>query len=85
MAAKAGADAPGGGISLCFCRRGCVAPAQKAATLNIQPQRLQTKQAATLNDPRRSIRLHPAAQKKEDDRGHPLVVLRESARFGPPG
>ena len=23
VAAKAGADAPGGGISLCFCRRGC--------------------------------------------------------------
>ena len=32
VAAKAGADAPGGGISLCFCRRGCAAPAQKAAT-----------------------------------------------------
>ena len=30
---RAGADAPGGGISLCFCRRGCAAPAQKAATL----------------------------------------------------
>ena len=26
---KAGADAPGGGISLCFCRRGCAAPVQK--------------------------------------------------------
>ena len=34
VAAKAGADAPGGGISLCFCRRGCAAPAQKAASLN---------------------------------------------------
>ena len=34
VAAKAGADAPGGGISLCFCRRGCAAPAQKDATLN---------------------------------------------------
>ena len=85
MAAKAGADAPGGGISLCFCRRGCAAPAQKAATLNSQPQRLQTKQAATPNDPRRSIRLHPAAQKKEDDRGHPPVVLRESSWIGPFG
>ncbi len=31
---RAGADTPGGGISLCFCRRGCAAPAQKAATLN---------------------------------------------------
>ena len=27
VAAKEGADAPGGGISLCFCRRGCAAPA----------------------------------------------------------
>ena len=34
VAAKAGADAPGGGISLCFCRRGCAAPAKQAATLN---------------------------------------------------
>ena len=39
VAAKAGADAPGGGISLCFCRRGCAAPALKAATLNAPPQR----------------------------------------------
>ena len=29
VAAKADADASGGGISLCFCRRGCAAPAQK--------------------------------------------------------
>ena len=29
VAAKAGADAPGGGISLCFCRRGCAAPANR--------------------------------------------------------
>ena len=29
VAAKVGADAPGGGISLCFCRRGCAAPALK--------------------------------------------------------
>ena len=49
VAAKAGADAPGGGISLCFCRRGCAAPAQK-------PSR-STKPAATLNDTRRSTRL----------------------------
>ena len=41
VAAKAGADAPGGGISLCFCRRGCAAPAQKAATLNDPAQSLQ--------------------------------------------
>ena len=30
VAAKAGADAPGGCISLCIRRRGCVAPAQKS-------------------------------------------------------
>ena len=48
VAAKAGADVPGGGISLCFCRRGCAAPAQK-------PSR-STKPAATLNDTRRSTR-----------------------------
>ena len=29
VAAKAGADAPGGGISLSFCRRGCAAPAKR--------------------------------------------------------
>ena len=38
VAAKAGADAPGGGIYLRFCRRGCAAPAQKAATLNVPPR-----------------------------------------------
>ena len=43
VAAKAGADAPGGGISLCFCRRGCAAPAQKAATLNDLPPQNQPK------------------------------------------
>ena len=37
VAAKAGADAPGGGISLSFCRRGCAAPAYNAATLNASP------------------------------------------------
>ena len=55
VAAKAGADAPGGGISLCFCRRGCAAPAQKAATLN-GPYRSTRPKAATLNTPRCSTR-----------------------------
>ena len=41
---RAGADAPGGGISLCFCRRGCAAPALKAATLNAPPQRIEPPQ-----------------------------------------
>ena len=40
VAAKVGADAPGGGISLRFCRRGCAAPAFKAATLIVPPPRL---------------------------------------------
>ena len=40
VAAKAGADAPGGGISLSFCRRGCAAPAQKAATLNTRRHKI---------------------------------------------
>ena len=44
VAAKAGADAPGGGISLCFCRRGCAAPAQR-------PPR-----STPLTGPRRSTR-----------------------------
>ena len=43
VAVKAGADAPGGGISLCFCHRGCAAPAQKAATLNTPPPQNQPK------------------------------------------
>ena len=48
VAAKAGADAPGGGISLCFCRRGCAAPAHQAATLN-DSRRSTRPKAATLN------------------------------------
>ena len=60
VAAKAGADAPGGGISLSFCRRGCAAPAQKAATLNTRRHKISRnlvitrsryETAATLNDP----------------------------------
>ena len=31
VAAKAGADAPGGGIFLCICRRGCAAPAKNGS------------------------------------------------------
>ena len=61
VAAKAGADAPGGGISLSFCRRGCAAPAQKAATLNTRHHKISRNHvitrshyetAATLNTPR---------------------------------
>ena len=52
VAAKAGADAPGGGISLSFCRRGCAAPAQKAATLNDQPPRNQPKPLRNRRHPR---------------------------------
>ena len=51
VAAKAGTDAPGGGISLCFCRLGCAAPAFKAATLT-GPRCI----ILTLTGPRRIIR-----------------------------
>ena len=53
VAAKAGADAPGGGISLRFCRRGCAAPAQKAATPNVPPRPTSrhAQRPATLNVP----------------------------------
>ena len=66
VAAKAGADAPGGGISLCFCRRGCAAPAKR-------PPRSPTlaASAATLTDPRlisrhahRPSSHHPHAQRR---------------------
>ena len=58
VAAKAGVDAPGGGISLCFCRRGCAAPAQRpprSPALAASP--------ATLSDPRRIILTLNAAQR----------------------
>ena len=53
VAAKAGADAPGGGISLRFCRRGCAAPAFKAATLNVLPRSTSchAQRPSTLNVP----------------------------------
>ena len=38
VAAEPGADAPGGGISLSFCRRGCAARAFKGAALNVLPR-----------------------------------------------
>ena len=50
VAAKVGADASGGGISLCFCRRGCAAPAQKAATPNVPPPLRQSKKRMTSAD-----------------------------------
>ena len=67
VAAKAGADAPGGGISLCFCRRGCAAPAQKAATLNALPQRKEPSQRKN--------------RRSEKDRRHekPVPTLRSSS------
>ena len=54
VAAKAGADALGGGISLCFCRRGCAAPALKAATLNAPPPRKESPHR--IEPPRRSTK-----------------------------
>ena len=68
VAAKAGADAPGGGISLCFCRRGCAAPA---------------KQAATLNDPRCNTRpatLNEKARLNIAEGGQSLCYLSETGR-----
>ena len=61
VAAKAGADAPGGGISLCFCRRGCAAPAlkpprstfchaQRPTTLNVPPPFRQSQKRMTSAD-----------------------------------
>ena len=72
VAAKAGADAPGGGISLCFCRRGCAAPAQKAATLNDQPPR---------NQPKAPRNRHPATnptlqQKKSGRKGSAGLLIQ---------
>ena len=62
VAAKAGADAPRGGISLCFCRRGCAAPAYKAATLNALP-------------PRKGPPRLRQSQKKDDiSRCHPFMT-----------
>ena len=75
VAAKADADAPGGGISLCFCRRGCAAPAQK-------PSR-STKPAATLNDTRRSTRpkaatLNGQPQRKQTQKTVSLLTRADS-------
>ena len=61
VAAKAGADAPGGGISLCFCRRGCAAPAHQAATLkdsrcSTRPTRLHANSFCRISSHRRWCR-----------------------------
>ena len=50
VAAKAGADAPGGGISLCFCRRGCAAPAKRPprSTVLAQHPHLKPPRSTTL-------------------------------------
>ena len=69
VAAEAGADAPGGGISLCFCRRGCAAPAFKAATLTSPRCIILTlsdpaASAATLNAAQRPSPHHPHAQRR---------------------
>ena len=56
VAAKAGADAPGGGISLCFCRRGCAAPAQKpprSTTLTAAPPKSRHAQRPSPQQPPR--------------------------------
>ncbi|MDD7532606.1 MAG: hypothetical protein PUK15_07630 [Bacteroidales bacterium] len=72
MAAKAGADAPGGGISLCFCRRGCAAPAQKAATINALPQRKEPSQ--------RKNRRSENNRRHEKNRHHEIIRRYEKTR-----
>ena len=59
VAAKAGADAPGGGISLCFCRRGCAAPAQKAATLNTRHHKISRNHVITRSHYETAATLNP--------------------------
>ena len=66
VAAKAGADAPGGGISLCFCRRGCAAPAKQAATLNDLPPQNQPK------PPRSTTRRHETNRSRHAQ--HPATL-----------
>ena len=51
VATKAGADAPGGGISLCFCRRGCAAPAQKSPRSTPHRNATNRNHAITRNNP----------------------------------
>ena len=73
---KAGADAPGGGISLCFCRRGCAAPAQKAATLNDyrrsnRPKKDATKPTETATKPSGPLFIYNEGWPD----GHPLLML----------
>ena len=76
VAAKAGADAPGGGISLCFCRRGGAAPAQKAATLNdyrrsTRPKKDATKPTETATKPSGPLFIYNEGCPD----GHPLLML----------
>ena len=76
VAAKAGADEPGGGISLCFCRRGCAAPAQKAATLNDyrrsnRQKKDATKPTETATKPSGPLFIY----NKGWPDGHPLLML----------
>ena len=66
---RAGADAPGGGISQCFCRRGCAAPAQKAATLNALPQRKEPSQ--------RKNRRSENTPRSENNRRHEIIRRHE--------
>ena len=76
VAAKAGADAPGGGISLCFCRRGCAAPAQKAATLNDYRRSNRPKKDATKPTETATKLSGPLFIYNEGwPDGHPLLML----------
>ena len=73
---KAGADEPGGGISLCFCRRGCAAPAQKAATLNDYRRSNRQKKDATKPTETATKPSGPLFIYNEGwPDGHPLLML----------
>ena len=84
VAAKAGADAPGGGISLCFCRRGCAAPAYKAATLNVLPRSTSchAQRPVTLNVLPRSTSCHAQRLAATAAAGGPFSFAATKIRIG---
>ena len=76
---KAGADAPGGGISLCFCRRGCAAPVQKPPRST--PCRSEKNRR---NERTAAAKTHPAAKRTAATKSSaatkkPVPTLRSSS------
>ena len=79
VAAKAGADAPGGGISLCFCRRGCAAPVQKpprSTPCRSEKNRRNERTAAAKTHPAAKITV---ATKSSAATKKPVPTLRSSS------